>query len=99
MPLALISIIFLILIAGFVNAVTLEGTVYDMSLVKVDSAKVEINTLPVQRDVTEGGKYSFDVRAGSYEITAAYILDGELISSVSEEVIFQKTHKVNILLT
>ncbi len=58
------------LMAMDVYGATIHGTIYDFSLIKVKNIIIEINTQPIQRQISIDGSYSFDVPAGSYNITA-----------------------------
>ena len=66
-------ILFLLLITS-VNAATIYGTIYDLSIKKVNNAIVEINTNPKQRYVAVNGTYQFEVPLGNYRITSVYLL-------------------------
>lgn len=72
------------ILAGAANAATLQGTVYDFSLNKVGAAVVQVNTTPVQRAVTEQGKYVFNIPKGSYEVTASQVSQGVILSTTKE---------------
>ena len=59
-----------ILSCSFVNAATVYGNIYDLSLSKVSGASVEVNTTPQQYFVSKDGSYSFDIPNGFYVIKA-----------------------------
>jgi len=53
-------------------AITIQGTVYDPYLEKLDKALVTINTNPKQTFITEEGKYTLQVPPGNYLLKAEY---------------------------
>ncbi|MDP3765474.1 MAG: winged helix DNA-binding protein [Nanoarchaeota archaeon] len=67
-----------------ISAATIYGTVYDLSLKKVNNARVEINTSPKQFIVAQNGSYSFNVPNGAYVIKAQLIQKNTLTASVQE---------------
>ena len=80
----LVMFLFLILSLPGVLGAVVQGTVYDFSLDRVDSVKVEINTTPAQRDITDQGSYRFMVKPGTYTLRAEQIEDGTLIAMTEE---------------
>ena len=73
-------------LVNFVNAATIYGTVYDLSLKKVSNARVEINTSPKQVYVAQNGTYSFNVPDGKYAIKAQLIQKNDVLASVQENI-------------
>ncbi len=71
-------VIILLLLCHIATAATIQGTVYDLDLDKIDKAVIKIDTKPTQSSVTENGQYSFYVPPGDYQVTA-FLLDGDLI--------------------
>jgi uncharacterized membrane protein len=67
-----IWILLFLLCINIAYSATIHGTVYDLSLRKVNNAIVEIDTEPNQRFVAIEGDYSFSVPIGDYKITAFY---------------------------
>jgi uncharacterized membrane protein len=67
----LILILFTLL-SSFCYAATIKGSIYDLTLSKVNNVIVEIDTIPHQRYVSINGTYSFDVSNGKYEINTVY---------------------------
>lgn len=61
-----------VLLIFSVDGATIYGSVYDLSLRKVNNAVVEINSTPLQRMVSVDGRYEFAVNEGDYEIAADY---------------------------
>lgn len=76
----------MLLLTGLSNAATIHGTVYDLSLRKIDNAKVEINTSPKQIKVAENGTYSFNVPNGIYKIKAQLMQKNNVLASVEENI-------------
>ena len=77
---------YFLMLIFFVNlsyAATVYGTVYDLSLKKLDNAVVEMNTSPKQQMVTKNGTYSFDVSNGLYTIEAQLIQKNTVIASAT----------------
>jgi len=60
--------IFLIIFSSVVNAATVYGNIYDLSLKKVPGARLEVNTTPNQNIISQDGSYSFDAPNGFYTI-------------------------------
>ena len=80
---------YFLMLIFFVNlsyAATVYGTVYDLSLKKLDNAVVEMNTSPKQQMVTKNGTYSFDVSNGMYTIEAQLIQKNTVIASAQENI-------------
>mgnify|MGYP001588220094 CR=1 FL=1 len=75
-----------VLLAAFANATTIYGSVYDLSLEKVDNALVEINTTPRQVIVANNGSYSFSVVNGAYSIKAKLMQKNDVIAFVQENI-------------
>lgn len=74
--------IFLVSVASAAN---IHGTIYDMSLKKVENAIVEIDTTPNQRMVSVNSSYSLNVPKGDYTITASYN-DGVTVQKTEEKI-------------
>ena len=74
-----------------VNAATIYGTVYDLSLKKVDNARVEIDTSPKQFMIAQNGSYSFDVPNGAYTIKAQLLQKSTVIASVQENITIKQS--------
>ncbi len=72
--------------AGIVNASTIHGTVYDLSLKKVNNARVEIDTSPRQFVIAQNGTYSFNVPIGYYTIKSQLLYRDSVISSSQENI-------------
>ena len=80
----------LFLLAGFVSAATLHGTVYDVSLNRMKDVVVEINTEPNQKYISKNGTYIFSVPAGEYTVEAKYYVSSLLESKAVEGVSVKK---------
>lgn len=83
-------VVFLIL-ANFASAATIYGSVYDLSLDKVNNARVEINTIPKQVMIAQNGTYSFNVPNGAYAIKAQQIQRKTIIASVQENITIKQS--------
>ncbi len=75
-----------VLLAAFANAATIYGSVYDLSLKRVDNTLVEINTTPKQVIVANNGSYSFAVANGAYGIKARLMQKNDVIAFVQENI-------------
>ena len=62
----------IIILSTNAYAAIIHGSVYDLSLNRVDNVVVELNTIPKQRLVAFNGTYSFEVPNGNYLISATY---------------------------
>lgn len=84
----LIAMIFVmtIILSNTAFAATISGTVYDISLEKVDSAVVKINTYPKQSMVAEEGFYEFTVPDGDYTLTAERMDAGTVTDRIEENI-------------
>jgi len=71
---------------SFVSAATIYGTVYDLSLRRVNNARVEVNTLPRQFFIAQNGSYSFRVPPGTYTVKTKLMQKNTAISSVEENI-------------
>ncbi len=76
----LISLFMLILCINVVSAATIQGTIYDFSLEKMDNVVIEIDS---QRYLSTDGTYMFTVEPGPYMLTATYVENSvtKLVSS------------------
>jgi len=74
----IILIILTLVFAAEAYGANIHGIVYDFSLNKIKNTIIEINTQPMQRQISNDGVYSFDVPIGEYTITAKTI-NGELL--------------------
>ena len=79
-------IVLLLLLLNAVNAATIHGTIYDLSLKKLSNARVEINTSPKQFLIAQNGTYSFNVPDGIYRIKAQLVQRNDVIASVEENI-------------
>ncbi len=68
----LILVIIILLTINTAYAATIHGTIYDLSLNKVNDVIVKINTVPEQTFVSKDVAYSFIVQTGDYIVTARY---------------------------
>ncbi|MCM2325330.1 MAG: hypothetical protein NDI94_02615 [Candidatus Woesearchaeota archaeon] len=61
-----------IFLVSYSYASTVHGSIYDLSLKKVNNVIVEIDTVPNQRYVAVNGSFSFEVPVGRYRIKTYY---------------------------
>lgn len=66
-----LSLILLVLLSVFSQAVTLEGQIYDYQLNELDNVLVEIDTVPSQQFLSKDGSYSFELDEGEYTLKAS----------------------------
>ena len=85
---------------SFVNAATIYGTIYDLSLKKLNNVRVEINTSPKQFLIAQNGTYSFNVPNGAYTIKAQLIQKNTVIASVQENITIKQdgTYVLDLIL-
>ena len=67
---------FLLVSVNISYGATVHGNVYDLSLTKIDGAKIQVDTIPKQFMISQEGKYSFDIPSGSYTIKAEFSKNG-----------------------
>ena len=79
------------LLANFADAATIYGTVYDLSLNKVNNARIEINTAPNQFMIAKNGTYSFNVPNGNYAIKAQQMQKNSVIAAAEENITIKQT--------
>lgn len=82
----LICLFIILSLVNFVNAATIYGTLYDLSLKKVNNARVEINTSPKQFLIAQNGTYSFNVPNGGYTIKAQLVQKNTILASIQENI-------------
>ena len=76
----------ILLLISFASAATIHGTIYDLSLKKLNNAGVEINTYPKQFLIAQNGSYSFNVPNGFYTIKAQLMQKSAVLASVEENI-------------
>ncbi len=90
--LIVLCIMLVITSSNFVDALSIEGTVYDYNLESVENVIIEINTSPSQQYLAKDGSYKFEVPEGSYILKAS---KGNL--SATEEVKVSSSGNVTFL--
>jgi len=75
-----------LVLVSSVNAVTIQGTIYDNTLNKLENVMLEIDSQPKQTLVSKDGSYSFEVSEGDYLLTAKYYENNFLKLEVEEEI-------------
>ncbi len=86
----LIYVLIGVFLINLVNAATIHGTIYDLSLKKINNARVEINTSPKQFLIAQNGSYSFNVPNGFYTIKAQLTQKNTVIASIQENITIQQ---------
>lgn len=81
-----IHFLMIMLAADLANAATIHGTVYDLSLKKLNNVRVEVNTSPKQFMIAQNGSYSFNVPYGAYTLKAQLMQRNNLIASSEENI-------------
>ena len=81
-----IFLLIAIFLINSANAATIYGNVYDLSLKKVNNARVEINTIPKQFLIAQNSSYSFNAPNGFYTIKAQLIQKNSVLASVDENI-------------
>jgi|TARA_B100001971_G_C18092230_1_gene484117 uncharacterized membrane protein len=88
-----IKLMFLILlffiIPNFAYAANVYGNVYDLSLGKVNGARIEINTTPQQVFIAKEGSYSLQIPKGTY-ILKSESFEGNRVVAFEERAITVK---------
>jgi len=83
----IVLLLFCFLLSNTFSA-TITGEVFEWyNFEKLDNVIVEINTIPLQRDISTNGFYSFEVPAGEYHIIAEYYLEGELVYTDDQNIV------------
>ena len=81
-------ILLILFIFSGVYSATITGEVVEWyTFDKLDNVIVEIDTVPLQRDITTNGEYSFEVGFGEYVISAEYYNGDELVYSDLQEIV------------
>ena len=95
MKFLLFVLVFLLVPVAY--AATIQGTIYDLELNKVNSI-VTIDSIPPQRQVASDGKYSFEVQKGTYLLVVKSIKAN--ITLAYEDLIVETdgTYNVDIIL-
>ncbi|MBI2542237.1 hypothetical protein HYV80_06010 [Candidatus Woesearchaeota archaeon] len=83
---ALIYFFALFFLASYAGAAAIHGSIYDLSLKKINNARVEINTNPKQIIVAQNGTYFFSVPNGDYTLKAQLTRKTTVIASVQENI-------------
>ena len=78
-------LILILLITPSVSATIIQGKVYDIELNRLNNVVIEIDTIPQQRVISQGGEYFFNAPIGDYTITARAIID-DIIYSTNEDI-------------
>ena len=80
-------IILLILLSiQLVQASTIHGTIYDLSLTPIKNVIIEVDSQPPQKLVSKDGTYSFSLQKGEYTISAK-TLSQDINATTEEKII------------
>ncbi len=79
------------ILASFADAATIYGAVYDLSLDKINNARVEINTVPKQFMIAKNGTYFFTAPNGNYVIKAQQMQKNSVIAAAEENITIKQT--------
>lgn len=80
-------ILIVILTLPIVSGATLQGTIYDLSFNKAQNTIITINTSPIQTKVLENGNYQFEVKEGTYLISANKYQNNILVEHINQTII------------
>lgn len=94
-----VIIAILILISTVVTAATIQGTVYDLSLNKVQNVLIEINTQPEQKFLAKEGIYEFQINSGNYILKITNPLTKETLNEETINITQEGTYIVDLFLT
>jgi len=83
MKFGVLFIVFL-LCMPVVLAATIHGTVYDLSLNKVDNVLIEVQGPTKQRGIAKNGTYSFELATGNYTLKADQYVNSIVTAQVEE---------------
>lgn len=93
----LLLLVSILLIAQFCLGATIEGKLFDWeTLGKIDSAIIDVNSVPPQRVVAENGEYSFEVPPGTYSIEAMQFVNGKLARIARETLIVKEEGRFTV---
>ncbi len=87
MKLFQLSIMILLILPITSFAASIHGSVYDVSLNKINNLIIEINSEPMQRFISNDGNYKFNINSGNYIIQAKLSPN----NTIAEESIVIKT--------
>src|SRR3989344_3677941 len=87
MRLIVFVVIGFLLFSSTAMAATIFGTVYDLSLEQAKNVRVSISTVPEQQIIAVNGRYSFNVQAGTYMLTAEQRRNDQILAQAVEEVV------------
>ena len=79
-------LLILIILTSLSYGATLHGTIYDKDFDKVSNIIIEINSTPIQRQISRDGDYSFELKNGDYKLIG-FINTKEGIEIIAEETV------------
>lgn len=92
-------IVILLLSSTIATAATIQGTIYDISLNKVQNILIAINTQPEQKFLVKTGIYEFQVNSGNYILKITNPLTKEILNKEMINITQEGTYTVDLFLT
>ncbi len=89
-------LIVLYIIPILVSGAVIRGSVYDLSLEKINGTVVYVDSSPKQQIISKDGSYNFTLQQGTYTITANQLKDGKLVSNSSEKITVNQEGEFNL---
>jgi uncharacterized membrane protein len=87
---SIIALVFAALLIQSCSAATIQGKLFEWeSLQKIESAIIDVNSIPPQRVVAENGDYRFTVPDGVYSIVAMQFIKGKLARIAKETILVE----------
>lgn len=92
-------ILLFILLITSVEGATIYGSIYDLTINKINNVVVEIDSTPNQRFVAVNGTYQFEVSNGNFKITTFYHnKDGSLFADENITIIDDGIYVLDLFL-
>jgi len=89
-------LIVLYLMPLLVSGAVIKGSVYDLSLEKINGAVIDVDSSPKQQIISKDGSYNFTLQQGTYTITAKQLKNGKLIANSSEKIAVNQEGEFNL---
>ena len=86
----LIILVLFFVCINLTSAATLYGSIYTWDLEPISNVQVSIDSTPQQSMISTDGSYSFELNPGTYNLIAAYIVEGEIIANSEDEIIIEE---------
>ncbi len=94
--LILISVLLILIFSSFAYGATIHGTIYDKNANPISGVVVEVNSLPLQRHISQYGGYSFSLENGNYTLKVYYTRDSLTKLIGSEDVVISSGGDYNV---